>query len=155
MADLSQKEADNLIAISKIRTDNKNWYYPSMGGSIRIPIISLDRREDFSLTIWKSKAVLEKNTDHLMCRKTIILLRVDFAIPASYQLSLHRNPDGQEINGSHLHIYREGYDDKWAIPIPNEKFPFPNLNDDLATLLNFMNYCNIVDRPLIQRGLFV
>jgi hypothetical protein len=28
----------------------------------------------------------------------------------------HRNPDDEEIPWPHLHVYREGYGDKWASP---------------------------------------
>ena len=31
--------------------------------------------------------------------------------------SPHTNPDDQIIGGTHLHIYKEGFDDRWAYPI--------------------------------------
>jgi hypothetical protein len=51
-----------------------------------------------------------------------------------------------------LHLYREGYGDKWAIPLPPDKFP--NIGDLWVTLEDFMRFCNIVDWPAIVRGLF-
>ncbi len=77
----------------------------------------------------------------------IVLARLDFAGPP------HRNPDGEEVGSTHLHLYREGYGDKWAYPVPAERFP--NLRDPWLTLDDFMRYCRIVEPPRIRRGLFV
>jgi hypothetical protein len=64
----------------------------------------------------------------------------------------HRNPDGQEIPCPHLHIYGENYGDKWAIPAPVAEFP--NTSDLFATLDAFMQHCNIIEIPKIEKGLF-
>lgn len=64
----------------------------------------------------------------------------------------HRNPDGEEIPCPHLHVYREGYGDKWAVPAPADKFP--NTSDLFAALGSFMTHCNITDWPNVQKGLF-
>jgi hypothetical protein len=76
-----------------------------------------------------------------------ILARLDFGGPP------HRNPDGEEIPCPHLHLYREGYGDKWAVPIPVDRFP--NVNDLWLTLQDFMDYCNVIEPPQIIRGVFV
>ena len=64
----------------------------------------------------------------------------------------HRKPDGEEIPVPHLHVYREGYGDKWAVPVPVGCFG--NLDDVWQALRDFMEYCNIAQPPRIQRGLF-
>jgi len=38
------------------------------------------------------------------------------------------------------------------MPVPTEHFP--NLDDLWQTLSDFMTYCNIVELPTINRGLF-
>ena len=73
------------------------------------------------------------------------MCRLDLGVP-------HRNPDGEEIPAPHLHIYREGYDDKWAYPLPQDTFT--NIDDKWQIFLDFMKYCNIVDAPNFKRGLF-
>jgi len=73
-------------------------------------------------------------------------VRLDLDGPA------HRNPDGLEIPCPHLHIYREGLGDKWAIPAPIDRYT--NAVDLLSTLEAFMQQCNITDPPKIQKGLF-
>jgi hypothetical protein len=64
----------------------------------------------------------------------------------------HRNPDGEEIPCPHLHIYREGLGDKWAIPAPSDRYT--NTSDLFTTCDAFMQHCNITVPPNIQKGLF-
>ena len=73
-------------------------------------------------------------------------MRLDFGGPA------HRNPDDSEVGAPHLHVYREGYGHKWALPVPQDKFP--RLADLWETLVDFMAYCNISEPPKIREGLF-
>ena len=51
MADinLTQAEADALIAMEKYRLDDTRWDYPGLGGLISIPLVSKDKRENFLL----------------------------------------------------------------------------------------------------------
>lgn len=64
----------------------------------------------------------------------------------------HRNPDDQEIGSPHLHLYREGYGDKWAFPVPIEHFP--RTSDLWETLEDFLRFCHVTIPPRIERGLF-
>jgi hypothetical protein len=80
-------------------------------------------------------------------RQVVVLIRLDFGGAP------HRNPDGKEIACPHLHLYQEGFGDKWAIEVPKDKFP--NIADLWQTLQDFMRYCNIVEPPFIKRGLFI
>ena len=75
----------------------------------------------------------------------IILLRLDLGFGG------HRNPDDTEIRGPHLHVYREGYGDKWAYSLPKN---FTNSEDVFITLDEFMNYANIITKPNINKILF-
>lgn len=143
---LTQSEADALIAMEKLRVDDTRWDYPGLGGSISVPLISNDKRENFLLDVSRGKIDLLKGTYQNRSRQVIILVRLDFGRKP------HRNPDGEEIPSPHLHIYREGYGDKWAIPVPADRFP--NISDLWWTLDDFMQFCNIVDPPLIDKGLF-
>jgi hypothetical protein len=143
---LTQSEADALIAMEKIKVDDSRWDYPGLGGSLRIPLISQDKRENFTLDISRGKIDLLKGKYQNRARQIIILVRLDFGGQP------HQNPDEREIPSPHLHIYREGYGDKWAVPIPTDRFP--DILDLWQTLEDFMDYCNIVEPPNIERGLF-
>jgi hypothetical protein len=143
--DLTQAEADALIALPKFKENNEVWEYPSLGGSISIPLVSSDKREKFHLDISHGRIDLLKGKHQNRARQCCILVRLDFGG------SPHRNPDGIEIPCPHLHLYREGYGDKWAVSTPIGHFP--NTSDIWQTFQDFMKYCNVISPPLIQRGL--
>jgi hypothetical protein len=148
MADinLTQVEADNLIAMEKQRVDDKDWLFPSPGDRVAIPLTSLDKRESFMLDVTRAQIKLTKATYQTRARQVIILMRLDLDGPT------HRNPDGVEIPCPHLHIYREGFGDKWASPAPVDRYA--NTLDLSSTLEVFMRDCSITDPPRVQKGLF-
>jgi hypothetical protein len=143
---LTQTEADALIALAKQRIDTTMWDYPDLGGRLSVPLVSTNRREQFILDLRRGRIDLAKCTYQNRGRQVVVLVRIDFGGTA------HRNPDGEEIGSPHLHVYREGYGDKWAVPAPTDRFGDPS--DPWQTLEDFMRYCNIVDPPAIRRGLF-
>ncbi len=147
MADihLTQSEADALIALDKRRVDDERYRYP-ISGSIVVPLESFDKREQFLLDIHRGRIDLLKGKYQNRARQVIVLVRLDFGG------AQHRNPDGEEIGNPHLHVYREGFGDKWALPVPHELFP--RMNDLWGTLEDFMRYCNVTLPPHIDRGLF-
>lgn len=144
---LSQSEADALIAMEKIRVDEQSFDYPSFGGRVSVPLISRDKREKFVLDISKGRIALLKGTYQNRARQVVILVRLDFGGQP------HRNPDGEEMSSPHLHIFKEGYGDKWAIPLPEDKFP--NTSDMWQLLEEFMRFCKVTEPPRIERGLFI
>ncbi|MCW5946995.1 MAG: hypothetical protein KIT74_08180 [Fimbriimonadales bacterium] len=144
---LTQADADDLLAMDKYRTNNQQHAYPLGGGYLSIDLQSHDKSEKFILNISRGRIDLTKATHQTRAHKTIILARLDIAGPT------HRNPDGVEVPCPHLHLYREGYGDKWAAPI--DPSVFTNPNDLWQTLQEFITFCNIVDPPDIQKRLFV
>jgi len=148
MADinLTQDEVDLLIAMKKFKVNDDKWDYPGLGGAITIPLVSEDKRENFLLDIYRGRIDLSKGTYQNRSRQVVLLVRLDFGGQP------HRNPDQQEVPSPHLHIYREGYGDKWAVPVPLDKFT--NISDLWLTMNDFMVYCNIVEQPNLNKGLF-
>jgi hypothetical protein len=144
---LSQTEADAFIAMPKVKTDETQWDYPLAGASVAIPLLSEDRRTNFFLDLSRGRIVFAKGKYQNRVHQSVILVRLDFGGAP------HRNPDGIEMPCPHLHVYREGYGDKWAVPVLVDKFP--NMSDAWAMLLDFMKYCTITEPPLIRKGLFV
>ncbi len=143
---LTQAEADALIAMDKVRTNDQQWTYPGAGDHLSVPLTSADKRETFALDITRSSIRLTKCTHQNRARQAVVLMRLDVDGPP------HRNPDGVEISCPHLHLYREGYGDKWAAPAPARLCP-PGA-DAFATCLAFMAECNVVDAPAFVVGLF-
>jgi len=145
--DLTQSEADRLILTEKLAINQKPWDFPVLGGSISIPLISQDKRDNFFLDINRGQIKLNKVSYQNRALTCVPLLRLDIAG------SPHMNPDGSEIECPHLHVFKEGYGDRWAYPLPDNTFK--NLNDIWIILDNFMDYCHIIKRPNIIKGLFI
>ena len=133
--------------MEKFHLGDSEYDYPIVGGTIRIPLHSHDKKEEFSLDIRRSSIEMKKNTFQNRVKKTIVLLRLDIGG------SPHRNPDGEELPCPHIHIFQEGFNDKWAYSVPNDKFS--NLNCSSITLNEFMDLCNIVKKPFIKEDLLI
>ena len=144
-ADLTQPEADALLALEKRRVDATEWDYP-VPGTISIPLVSTDRREPFILDLRRGRIDLAKGAYQNRGRQVVVLARLDFGSAP------HRNTDGKEIGSPHLHLYREGFGDKWAFPVPKDRFA--DMDDRWQTLQDFMRFCNVVEPPDIRRVLF-
>lgn len=141
---LTQADADVLIAMDKFRTDTRLWTFPYAGDKLTIPLTSADKRENFTLDITRGRIKLTQATFQSRARQAIVLLRLDIDGPP------HTNPDGIELPCPHLHTYREGYGTKWAAALPPQ-IPAADL---LSMCVSFMAYCRIVDAPQFQQGLF-
>lgn len=98
-----------------------------------------DRREHFLLDIWRGTLRLSKVKHQTRGRKVVVLVRLDI------DGAPHTNPDGTKLGGSHLHVYREGYEDKWAGEI--DPADFANTSDMQTAFEDFCRYCNIEVPP--------
>jgi hypothetical protein len=142
--DLTQAEADALLATEKVRADDTQYQFPA-AGIVNIPLVSRDRTEAFLLDVRRARIDVSRVTYQNRARHVIVLARLDLNGPP------HRNPDGEEVPCPHLHRYRERYGDKWAEPIPSL---FTDPTDVWQTLQEFLRFCNVTDPPRIERGLF-
>lgn len=143
---LTQTEANALMAMEKHRANDERSGFPTEGQSITVPLQSSDKREHFLLDISRGRIDLLRVKMQNRGRFVVVLVRLDLGGPP------HRNPDGEEIAAPHLHVYREGYGDKWAIPVPADRFR--NIASMWTTLEDFQKYCNITLPPYIERDLF-
>lgn len=143
--DLTQAEADALLAMEKLSESDDLREFPSPGERIEISLVSANKRERFFLDLSRSELVIAKGTYQNRARQVIVLARLDFGGKP------HRNPDDEEVAAPHLHLYRQGFGDKWAIPVPPEKF---RDLDSLQTMFeDFMRFCRITKPPAIQWGI--
>jgi hypothetical protein len=143
---LTQAEADMLIAVEKHRISEAPSDFPMGGQSLVVPLLSADRREQFLLDLSRGRIDLLKVKMQSRGRQVVVLVRLDLGGAP------HRNPDDEEIPAPHLHLYREGYGDKWAVPVPADRFC--NVNDVWVSLEDFLRFCNVTQAPNIERGLF-
>jgi hypothetical protein len=145
METLTQAEADELLAMPKNSEVRQTYRFPAKGERLSIPLLSVDEREAFHVDVNRRSIALYKCTFNGRARGNIILARLDL------NGSPHRNPDGEEIDCPHLHLYREGYGDKWAYPVPVERFR--NLSDLAVVCQDFMVFFNVVTPPTIALDL--
>lgn len=145
--DIDQATADSLLAMTKRRSDNDIRKYPSLGGKLIVPLVSCDQSEEFMFDINESTLSLAKVTYQTRARTSVILARLDIAGAP------HRNPDDTEVGVPHLHLYREGFGDKWAVEVPMHHFR--DLTDKRQTVQDFLDFCNVIDHPDLRLDLFV
>lgn len=144
--DLTQPEADALIAMEKVRVDDTEHDYPTAGGKLILLLNSRDKRESFFLDITRGRIDFQKGTYQNRAKQVIPLVRVDFGGRP------HTNPDGETMQTPHIHRYREGFGDKWASPLPANFCP--DTSDAWQMLQGFYTYCAIVEPPHVRKGLF-
>lgn len=147
---ISEEEAVRLIAEKKKyhkkdKDDFDILVNNAQKGKAKYTFMSDDERDEFCITFERKGIQLDKRSKCLVGSKTIPLLRLDLGKP-------HRNPDGEDVGENHIHIYKEGFDDKWAYPIDVKDFT--HLDDVVQTFYDFLRYCNAEDFPKIQKGLF-
>src|SRR5271169_2461258 len=80
-------------------------------------LIGADPKEQFLLDIWRGTLRLSKFRYQTRGRHVVVLVRL------CIDGAPHTNPDGTRLVGSHLHRYREGYDDRWAQQLDARLFP--------------------------------
>ena len=137
--------ADALFQQKKKPKEMISYGFPYFGGKVEVPLVSLDEREQFILDITRKGVDLRKFSYQNRARKVIVLARLDINGRA------HRNPDGNKIGCPHLHLYREGFNDKWAFPVPGEHFT--NFDDPWIILEEFQKFCNVVKSPVFHFGI--
>ena len=141
---LTQAEADALIAADKDFVDPQPIYLkPGLDESHDLQ--SKDRRERFILDIWRGTIRLSKARYQTRGRKAIILVRLDFGGAP------HTNPDESQVGPDHMHVYREGYEDRWAVAA--DPAEFHGLKDMGLALEDFCVFCHIQGVPQIQVSL--
>lgn len=145
-AGLTQSEADLLLAVEKTRVSEEIYPFPQAGKSLSLPVKSIDLREDFWFDLIRGSIRMTKCSYQNRARSVIVLARLDVDGPG------HRNPDMTEVECPHIHLFREGFGDKWAFPA--EEVLGPLTSDLFVAWLAFARFCNVVELPNLERGLF-
>ena len=77
-SNLTQAEAEGLLALEKRRVDTTQWDYPDFGGRLTVPLTSTDGRESFLLDVRRARIDLAKDTYQSRGRQVVVLARLDF-----------------------------------------------------------------------------
>ena len=131
---LSQEEANSLIEyLKEIKDLSETFPFPQPGEDKKLDLVSSDGKHAFIVDINRKGYInfSRKCTYQGRYQKDVILLRLDVDGPE------HTNPDGTILPKTHLHIYREGFGDRFAIGLPSD---INNTNDLIQTLIDFLKY---------------
>ena len=143
---LAGDEARSLLNKDKIFVDDAQIIL-SAGARDARELESVDREDAFMLDYYRGSLKLSKLRHQLRNQTTIILVRLDINGPP------HTNPDGVVIGGTHIHHYREGFEDKWAEEI--DASIFTDIDNMKLTLQQFCDHCNIGEVPDIVEQLML
>lgn len=134
---ITTEDFQKLMSMKKVFVDS-SFSFPPIGEKSSFELASENRREKFFLDINRSGRIeLKKMT--IQNRHVEILVRLDI------DSGPHRNPDGTKTSRNHIHIYREGEGDSWAIDLDVFKdIDFNSCKEPIEYLVTFCNYCNIL-----------
>lgn len=144
---LTNEEFNKLLQLEKIFTTQK-IILPTIGTVDSFELTDVNNRIPFLLDIdRRGKIELSKYKIQNRYAVTEVLVRIDIDSPP------HINPDGTKLSRNHIHIYREGFGDRWAYELKDLKDT--NLFQNICTFRNVFNdfckYCNIsLDNKEIQ-----
>ncbi len=141
---LSQDEADTLISLRKWVIDEQTIAL-TQGRKQCLKLRSEERTEKFVLDMQRGSIRLTKFKYQTRGRRAIVLVRLDI------DSAPHTNPDGSEVGPTHVHVYREGFDDKWACELDPKFF-----GEDLGyrpLLERFCAFCHIETRLSFEEPL--
>lgn len=96
---ITQKEADYLFGLKKIRDTDKTFNFPFSGDKIILPFTSSDRKEKFLFDISRGSIKITKATYQKRGRKSIVLRRLDV------DGAPHRNPESEIVPLGFLEPY--------------------------------------------------
>jgi len=147
MTTLTQDEADTLKAIEKYLLDPHSVRMPTpQTTNIYQLKYTMEGRamQNMKVSAYRGKKNPSKVSYRLMYDDYFILIRID-----TKDNTPHRNPDGTVISPlqPHIHIYREGYHDKFAYPLPNG---FSDANNIMGLFLEFLSYSTILNTDKVK-----
>lgn len=108
-------------------------------------INSITSKEIFLLDFYRGSVELSKYTINNRYRQTIIMLRYDNG-------GRHTNPDGILFEGPHVHLYREGYNDKFAFAASEVNITSTDTMEQVFKKI--MHFCNVKQVPTIEVPMF-
>ena len=151
----TQLEADNLLQMPKVFVEPDPIEFSLMEPmDYDRELRSVDRQEGFLLTVERGNRNRLRLKYQTRARRVIVLARLELNGPR------HKNPPGCSykpglwISGTHLHLYREGFDDKVAYELdeaPN--WTAGRITDGIVALEQFMRFCSVDQWPQIQTSI--
>ena len=112
---LLQSEADHLFELEKLFVSRDVVQF-SVGQPFQQvhDLQSRDHREKFLLDVERGDRKRARLKFQTRARRTIVLARIDIAGKAHRNLDHYPHRPGERFSGTHIHLYREGFDDRVA-----------------------------------------
>lgn len=139
---LKQDTFNNLLTLKKAFEDTSTI---SLSSAWTKDILSLESKDKFILDYRRGKIEVRKYSFNKRVRGSVVMVRY-------CSLKRHTNPDGVVFEGSHFHMYKEGFDDKVAFSVRDTLGIDPNTSSREEILAAICKFCNIQD-PSIQIGI--
>lgn len=141
--DLTTSEANKLIQLLKIAEERGlkvDWKFIDEQEKYIIDFSAIPKEVDGDIK-FKVKANKRFKTSFalLLNGTNIALLRID--------KNFHTNPDGSKLSNTHIHIYQEGYGDKWAYPLDDF-----NMDDTNTSFIKFLDKINFDKSSIDFKG---
>jgi len=136
MPNLTQGEADGLLAVKKVFEDRTAIIMNRPYREERKIISAVNNSDIFYLNITETAIEFGKySLNNRYFQTPLVRVCIDSS-------AVHENPDGTLIKGSHIHLYKESYGDKFAtdLRVANIDGTTP-----VQVLGQFLKFCNIED----------
>ena len=146
MPDLSQLEAESLMSVKKLFEDKSAIIVNRPYKEERRLISETNPSDIFYLNINETAIELGKYTAN---NRFFSIPLVRICIDTD---SVHENPDGKQIKGSHIHVYKEKYGDKFAKPLKDYNI---TETTTVQILTQFLEFCNIEPIQIRSQGQLV
>lgn len=144
--DLTAEEADKLIKLLKIAEENGlkvDWKFVAGQNKYAIDFLAIPSNIESDIKFKIKANKRNKISFALLLNGTnIALVRID--------KNFHTNPDGTKLTDTHIHIYKEGFEDKWAYPLDDFDLSDPN-----TSFLNFLDRINFEKTTIDFKGSFI
>jgi hypothetical protein len=119
--------------------------HPSNGDKLKLHLKNSLNQDNFELNISTHSIRIEKTNYHLQENRILPLLRLEvFATP-------HKNPNGEKISENHLHIYKEGFEDRWAYPVDHI---LKHSRDRIIIFQSLLDTINLQSKLTVDKDIF-
>lgn len=157
---ITQQDADFFFGMEKFPEEDKEYQFPGSGQNLILSFVSADKRENFLFDIFRGSIKITKVVYQNRVRKSYVLRRLDFDGAAHPNPEVEKVPlpllelyNGKEISTPHIHLYVEGFAEKWAVPA--EVLLSVDGKDIYEIMIDFFRYCNVKQLPKIEKTLLI
>lgn len=148
----TQVEADSLLKMSKEFVDAEPLEFSQTQPMKYDRLLqSLDRREQFFLTVERGRRKRIRLKYQTRARKVIVLARLELNGPAHWNPPESPYRPNERLDGTHVHLYRENFENRIAYAIADVSgLVVRDLNNGVMCLEDFLRFCGVNKWPSIQ-----